>query len=70
MSFKHVIAGVVEGGLDSDRLWARNPPQAATYPSKNTMVPIVGPLRKINARAVCVPAMNYSRRSDYDPRSG
>jgi hypothetical protein len=30
MSFKHVIAGAVEGGLDPDRLWARNPPQAAT----------------------------------------
>jgi hypothetical protein len=66
MSFKHVIAGAVEGGLDPDRLWARNPPQAATYPSKNTMVPIVGPLRKINARAVYVPARKRDRRSDDD----
>jgi hypothetical protein len=66
MSFKHVIAGVVEGGLDPDRLWARNPPQATMYPSNNTMVPIAGPLRKINARAVYVPAMKCGHRSDDD----
>jgi len=66
MSFKHVIVGAVEGGLDLDRLWAHNPPQAATYPSKNTMVPIAGPLRKINARAVYVPKMKCGCRSDDD----
>jgi hypothetical protein len=65
-SFKHMITGVFEGGLDPDRLWAYNPPQAATYPSKNTMVSIVGPLRKINARAIYVPAMKRGRRSDDD----
>jgi hypothetical protein len=64
MSFKHLIAGDVEGGLDSDCLWARIPPQDATYPSKNTMVPIAGPLRKINARAFYVPTMKRGRRSD------
>jgi hypothetical protein len=36
MSFEHVIAGAVEGGLDPDHLWSYNPPQDATYPSKNT----------------------------------
>ena len=59
MSFKHVIMGAIEGGLDLDHLWARNPPQATTYPSKNTMVPIAGPLRKINTRAVYIPAMKH-----------
>jgi hypothetical protein len=44
MSFKHVIGEVVEGGLGPHFFWARNPPQDATYPSNNTMVPIVGPL--------------------------
>jgi hypothetical protein len=66
MSFKHVIVGVVEGGFDLDLFWARNPPQVAMYPSKNTMVPIAGPLRKINARVVCVPTMKHGRQSDDD----
>jgi hypothetical protein len=66
MSFKHVIAGTVEGGLDPDHLWARNPPQIVMYPSKNTMIPIAGPLRKINTRAVYVPAMKRGHRSDDD----
>jgi hypothetical protein len=44
-----MIMGDVEDGLDPNHLWAHDPPQAAMYPSKNTMVPIVGPLRKINA---------------------
>jgi hypothetical protein len=34
ISFKHMIVGAIEGGLDIDYLWARNPPQDATYPSK------------------------------------
>jgi hypothetical protein len=68
MSFKHVIAGDVGGGLDLDCLWAHNPPQAATYPSKNTMVPIAGPLSKINARVVYIPAMKHDHRSDDDLR--
>jgi hypothetical protein len=43
-----MIAEVVEGGLGPHRLWAHNPPQVAMYPSNNTMVPIAGPLWKIN----------------------
>jgi hypothetical protein len=58
-----VIAEVVEGGLGPHHLWAHNPPQAATYPSNNTMVPIAGPLWKINVRAVYVPAMQCGHRS-------
>jgi hypothetical protein len=64
MSFKHVIVGDVEGGLDPYHLWAHNPPQATTYLSKNTMVPIVGPLRKINARVFYVPARKCDCRSN------
>jgi hypothetical protein len=30
MSFKQVIVGALEGGLDPNLLWACNPPQAAT----------------------------------------
>jgi hypothetical protein len=42
--YKHMIVKVVEGGLGPYHLWAHNPPQAATYPSNNTMVLIAGPL--------------------------
>jgi hypothetical protein len=66
MSFKHVIVRVIEGGLGPHRLWARNPHKTATYPSNKTMVPIAGPLRKINTRAVYVPAMKHGHRSDDD----
>jgi hypothetical protein len=38
MSYKHLITEVVEGGLDSDHLWARNSPEVVMYPSKETMV--------------------------------
>ena len=66
MSFKHVIAGAVEGGLDLDFLWARNPAQDTTCPSKNTMASIAGPLRRINAQAVYVPTMKRGRQSNDD----
>jgi hypothetical protein len=64
MSFKNVIVGDVEGGLDLDHLWIHNPPQAATYPSKNTIVPIAGPLRNVNTRVVYVPTMKCGHRTD------
>jgi hypothetical protein len=48
VSYKHVIVEFFEGGFCPYHLWAQNPPQVATYPSNNTMVPIVGPLYKIN----------------------
>jgi hypothetical protein len=66
MDGQDVIVEVVEGGLGPHRLWARNPPQAAMYPSNNTMVPIAGPLWKINVRAVYVPTMKCGHRSDYN----
>jgi len=58
MSFKHVIVEVVEGVLGPHHFWAHNPPQATTYASNNMMVPIAGPLYKINVWAVYIPAMN------------
>jgi hypothetical protein len=44
MSYNHMIVEVFKGVLGPHCLSSRNPPQAATYPSNNTMVPIVGPL--------------------------
>jgi hypothetical protein len=58
--------GDVEGGLGPNHLWSRNPPQVAMYPSENTMVPIAGPLRKINTLAFYVPARKHDRRYDED----
>jgi hypothetical protein len=66
VSYKQVIAEVVEGGLGPNRFGPHNPPQATTYPSNNTMVPIVGPLWKINIRAVYVPTMKCGCQSDCD----
>jgi len=48
MSFKNMIAEFFEGGLGPHRSGPHNPPQAATYPYNNNMVPIAGPLWKIN----------------------
>jgi hypothetical protein len=38
VSYKHVIAEAIEGGLDSDRLWSHNSPKDAMYPSNETVV--------------------------------
>jgi hypothetical protein len=40
----YVIVEFFESGLGTHLLCIRNPPQDSTYPSNNTMVPIVGQL--------------------------
>jgi hypothetical protein len=66
MPYKHVIAGLLKSGLGSDRFWARNPPPSAMYYFFQTTISIAGPLKKIIARACCVPAMDCGRRSGPD----
>jgi hypothetical protein len=63
MSYKHVIAEVVEGGLGPHHSDPHNPPQDVMYLSNNTMVLIVGPLKDVNVRAFFIPAMKCGRRS-------
>jgi hypothetical protein len=63
MLYKHVIMGPLKGGLGSHHLLARNPPPFSTYYFFQTMTSIVGPLKKIIARACRVLAMDCGSQS-------
>jgi hypothetical protein len=66
----HMIVGTITSGLNSNNLWAHNPPQASTCLLRETTVWIVARPGHFNVCITPIPAMRDDRRShDLDDSS-